>query len=92
MLVAHDSSGQTAYSYAAAAHPQNVTQWMIMDFPYLCFLCPEVDENRPWWFTFHQTPKLPESLVKSKERKYVSWFFKGLAYYSIVPLTNNIRI
>jgi pimeloyl-ACP methyl ester carboxylesterase len=78
-LAAHDVGSQTAYSYAAA-HPNNVTKLVIMDFPFPGFLPPEFGENGPWWFAFQQTPNLPEALVEGKEREYVSWFFKGLAY------------
>jgi pimeloyl-ACP methyl ester carboxylesterase len=79
LLVAHDVGAQTAYSYAAA-HPNNVSKLVIMDFPFPGFLPPEFGENGPWWFAFQQTPNLPESLVEGKEREYISWFFKGLAY------------
>ena len=51
-----------------------------MDFPYPGFLPPEFGKNGPWWFAFHQTPNLPEFLVEGKEREYISWFFKELAY------------
>ena len=79
LLVAHDVGSQTAYSYAAA-HRNNVTKLVIMDFPFPGFLPPEFGENGPWWFAFQQTPNLPEALVEGKEREYISWFFKGLAY------------
>jgi pimeloyl-ACP methyl ester carboxylesterase len=79
LLVAHDVGSQTAYSYAAA-HPNNVSKLVIMDFPFPGFLPPEFGENGPWWFAFQQTPNLPEALVEGKEREYISWFFKGLAY------------
>jgi pimeloyl-ACP methyl ester carboxylesterase len=78
-LAAHDVGSQTAYSYAAA-HPNNVSKLVIMDFPFPGFLPPEFGENGPWWFAFQQTPNLPEALVEDKEREYISWFFKGLAY------------
>ena len=78
-LVAHDVGAQTAYSYAFS-HPNNVSKLVIMDFPYPGFLPPEFGENGPWWFAFHQTPNLPEFLVDGKEREYISWFFKELAY------------
>ncbi len=29
---------------------------------------------------FSSVPNLPEFLVEGKEREYISWFFKGLAY------------
>jgi pimeloyl-ACP methyl ester carboxylesterase len=79
LLVAHDVGAQTAYSYAAA-HPMNVSKLVIMDFSYPGFLPPEFGENGPWWFAFHQTPNLPEFLIEGKEREYISWFFKELAY------------
>jgi pimeloyl-ACP methyl ester carboxylesterase len=78
-LVAHDVGAQTAYSYAAD-HPNNVSKLVLMDFPFPGFLPPEFGENGPWWFAFHQTPNLPEALVEGKEREYISWFLKGLAY------------
>jgi pimeloyl-ACP methyl ester carboxylesterase len=79
LLVAHDIGSQTAYSYAAA-HPNNVSKLVIMDFIFPGFIPPEFGENGPWWFAFHQTPNLPESIVEGKERQYLSWFYKGLAY------------
>ena len=78
-LVAHDVGAQTAYSYAAA-HPNNVSKLVLMDFPFPGFLPPEFGANGPWWFAFHQVPNLPEDIVQGKEREYMSWFFKGLAY------------
>jgi pimeloyl-ACP methyl ester carboxylesterase len=78
-LVAHDVGAQTAYSYAFS-HTNNVSKLVIMDFPYPGFLPAEFGENGPWWFAFHQTPNLPEFLVNGKEREYLSWFFKELAY------------
>jgi pimeloyl-ACP methyl ester carboxylesterase len=77
-LVAHDIGAQTAYSYAAS-HPNNVSKLVIMDFIFPGFLPPEIG-NGPWWFTFHQTPNLPEYLVQGKERQYLSYFFGGLSY------------
>jgi pimeloyl-ACP methyl ester carboxylesterase len=79
LLVAHDVGSQTAYSYAAA-HPNNVTKLVIMDFPFPGFLPPEFGGNEPWWFAFYQTHDIPEALLEGKEREYISWFIKGLAY------------
>ena len=78
-LAAHDIGAQTAYSYAAI-HPNNVSKLVIMDYVFSGFLPPELGENGPWWFAFHQVPNLPEALVEGKEREYLSWFYKGLAY------------
>jgi pimeloyl-ACP methyl ester carboxylesterase len=78
-IVGHDVGAQTAFS-VAAGYPHNVSKLVIMDFPFPGFLPPEFGENGPWWFAFHQTPNLPEVLVEGKEREYISWFLKGLAY------------
>jgi pimeloyl-ACP methyl ester carboxylesterase len=78
-LVAHDVGAQTAYSFAAA-HPDNVSKLVLMDFPFPGFLPPAFGQNGPWWFAFYQTPDIPETLIEDKEREYLSWFMKGLAY------------
>ena len=33
-----------------------------------------------WWVSFHQTPDMPEALVQGKEKEFLSWFYKCLAY------------
>jgi pimeloyl-ACP methyl ester carboxylesterase len=91
LLVAHDVGSQTAYSYAAA-HPNNVTKLVIMDFPFPGFLPPEFGENGPWWFAFFQVPDLPESLLEGKEREFISWFMKGLAYNPSVFTEEDIDV
>ena len=77
-LVAHDIGAQTAYSYAAA-HPNNVTKLVIMEFAFPGFLPPGF-EGITWWFGFHQTRDIPEMLTFGKDKEYLSWFYKGLAY------------
>jgi pimeloyl-ACP methyl ester carboxylesterase len=77
-LVAHDIGAQTAYSFAAA-HPNNVSKLVLMEYPFPGFPPPELGGNEPWWFAFHQVPNLPEAL-EDNEREYISWFLKGLAY------------
>jgi pimeloyl-ACP methyl ester carboxylesterase len=77
-LVAHDIGVQTAYSYAAA-HPNNVSKLVIMEFAFPGFLPPGF-ESLVWWFGFHQTRDIPEALTAGKEREYLSWFYRGLAY------------
>jgi pimeloyl-ACP methyl ester carboxylesterase len=78
-LAAHDVGVQTAYSYAVD-HPNNVTKLVLMDFAFPGFFPPEIGENGPWWFAFYQTLDVPEALIEGKEREYLSWFIKGLAY------------
>jgi pimeloyl-ACP methyl ester carboxylesterase len=76
-LVAHDIGVQTAYSYAAA-HPNNVSKLVIMEFAFPGFSPPGF-EGIVWWFSFHQTPDIPEMLTDGKEREYLSCFYR-LAY------------
>jgi pimeloyl-ACP methyl ester carboxylesterase len=81
-LVGHDIGSQTAYSYAAA-HPNNVSKLVISEY-HLPGVLPEEQEQELeaplWWFGFHQTPDIPEALTAGKEREYLSWFYRGLAY------------
>jgi pimeloyl-ACP methyl ester carboxylesterase len=77
-LVAHDVAVQTGYSYAAA-HPNNVSKLVLMEFAFPGFLPPGF-EGIVWWFAFHQTPDIPETLTAGKEREYLSWFYRGLTY------------
>ena len=78
-LAAHDVGSQPAFSYTAE-HPNNVTKLVIMDFPFPGFLPPAFGQNGPWWFSFYQTRDIPEALIQGKEREYISWFMRGLAY------------
>jgi pimeloyl-ACP methyl ester carboxylesterase len=77
-LVAHDIGAQTAYSYAAA-HPNNVTKLVFMEFAFTGFSPPGF-ESLVWWFAFPPTPDMPETLTAGKERECLSWFYRGLAY------------
>jgi pimeloyl-ACP methyl ester carboxylesterase len=71
-LVGHDVGVLTAYSYAAS-HPNNVSKLVILDVPPLP---PSGFEKCCWWFSFHQTPDIPEMLTAGKEREYLSWFYR----------------
>jgi pimeloyl-ACP methyl ester carboxylesterase len=71
-LVGHDVGVLTAYSYASS-HPNNVSKLVILDVPPLP---PPGFETCCWWFSFHQTPDIPEMLTAGKEREYLSWFYR----------------
>jgi pimeloyl-ACP methyl ester carboxylesterase len=75
-LVGHDVGAQTAYSYAAV-HPNNVSKLVILDFPFSASAPISLPglEDCCWWFSFHQTPDIPEALTAGKEREYLSWFY-----------------
>jgi pimeloyl-ACP methyl ester carboxylesterase len=91
LLVAHDVGSQTAYSYAAD-HPSNVSNLVIMDFPFPGFLPASFGQNGPWWFAFSQVPDLLELLIHGKEKEYISWFFKELAYNPSVMADGDIDV
>jgi pimeloyl-ACP methyl ester carboxylesterase len=76
-LVGHDIGTWVAYPYAAE-HPAEVEKLVIMEVPPPGFWPPPVP--LPWWFSFHQTPDVPETLVQGKEMEYLSWFYHNLAY------------
>jgi pimeloyl-ACP methyl ester carboxylesterase len=76
-LVGHDIGTWVAYPYAAE-HPAEVEKLVIMEVPPPGFWPPPVP--LPWWFSFHQTPDVPETLVQGKEMEYLSWHLRGLAY------------
>lgn len=90
-LAAHDVGSQTAFSYTAA-HPGNVTKLVIMDFPFPGFLPSAFGQNGPWWFSFYQTRDIPEILLQGKEREYISWFMKGLAYNPSAITDEDINV
>ena len=77
-LVGHDIGVHTAYSYAST-HPNNVSKLVILDVPVPGFY-PAGFEDCCWWFSFHQTPDIPEVLTAGKEREYLSWFYTTFAY------------
>jgi pimeloyl-ACP methyl ester carboxylesterase len=76
-LVGHDIGVLIAYPYAAA-YPTEVKGLALWEAPVPGFVPP----GRPplWWIPFHQTPDLPEALVKGNEMTYLSWFYQNLAY------------
>jgi pimeloyl-ACP methyl ester carboxylesterase len=78
-LVGHDVGAQTAYSYAAI-HPDNVSKLVVMDYVLPGFYPPSLEGVCCWWFSFHQTRDVPELLTAGKEREYLSWHYRGLAY------------
>jgi len=75
-LVGHDIGTWVAYPYAAE-HPTEVEKLVIMEVPPPGFWPPPVP--LPWWFSFHQTPDVPETLVQGKEMEYLRWFYHNLA-------------
>src|SRR5215211_1701300 len=75
-LVGHDIGTQIAYPYAAE-HPTEVEKLVIMEVTIPGFWPPPVP--LPWWFSFHQTPDVPETLVQGKEMEYLRWFYHNLA-------------
>jgi pimeloyl-ACP methyl ester carboxylesterase len=80
-LVGHDIGALPAYAYAAV-HPSNVSKLVLAELTFPGYTpAPSIPGNPGrWWVAFHQVPDMPQVLVQGKEREYLSYFFKGLAY------------
>jgi pimeloyl-ACP methyl ester carboxylesterase len=82
-LVGHDWGGPVAYAYACA-HPDDVHKLAILDVT----IPGEGWENIRqisrragiWHLAFHNVRDLPETLVAGRERIYLSWFYRSVAY------------
>lgn len=82
-LVGHDWGGPVAYAYACA-HPADVRKLVILDVT----IPGEAWEKFPqitrrggiWHLAFHSVRDLPEALVAGRERTYLSWFYRSVAY------------
>lgn len=84
-LVGHDVGGMVAYTYAAA-HPTDVLRLVIAE-ALIAGLNPGFEDamdnsqgQGSWWVTFNTVPNLPEALVAGRERIYIDWFCKNVAY------------
>ena len=73
----HDIWTPVAYSYAVA-HPAEVRRLVVMESVIPAFIPTARQGVR--WFSFHQTPDVPEALVQGKEMIYLPWFYHNLAY------------
>lgn len=81
-LAGHDFGGSTAYALAAA-HPEAVRKLAVMECLPAGLLTaeetaaalPTAFKNLAWFQGFHNTPNLPEELIKGREKIYLSWLF-----------------
>lgn len=83
-LVGHDKGMATAYAYAAQFR-QEVRRLVLMDADLSAFgLEEKLDMRSPdaeWHLGFHLAPAgIPEVLVAGREREYLGWFWRRLAY------------
>lgn len=82
-VVGHDWGGPVAYALACA-HPEIVRRLVLLDtmIPLAgSGGAPDLASGPPLWHVwFHSVRDLPEALVAGRERTYLSWFFRELAY------------
>jgi pimeloyl-ACP methyl ester carboxylesterase len=83
-LVGHDWGGPVAYALAAA-HPERVRRLVLLDTMIPLAESAGSVASVPgvlplWHIAFHGVRDLPEALVTGRERIYLSWFFRELAY------------
>ncbi|MCG2633497.1 MAG: alpha/beta hydrolase [Gammaproteobacteria bacterium] len=82
-LVGHDWGGAVAYALAAQ-RPEWVERLAVLDIVLPGFgleqaMAPTA-ERTLWHLTFHLARDVPEFLIGGRERAYISWFFKNVAY------------
>ncbi|HZP46365.1 MAG TPA: alpha/beta hydrolase [Candidatus Binataceae bacterium] len=82
-LVGHDWGGPVAYAYACA-HPEDVRKLVILDVTIPGEAWEKIPQLRRqggiWHLAFHNVRDLPEALVAGRERIYLSWFYRSVAY------------
>lgn len=78
-LIGHDWGGPTAYALAAA-HPEAVTTFAILDVVIPGDGGDFSQGGRRWHHAFHMTLDLPEALVQGRERTYLGWFYREFGY------------
>ena len=83
-LVGHDKGMATAYAYAAQFR-EGVRRLVLMDADLSAHGLEEKldlrDPRAEWHLAFHLAPLgIPETLVAGREREYLSWFWRHLAY------------
>lgn len=78
-LVGHDWGGPTAFALACA-RPDRVRSLAILDVT-IPGIGPDLSQGgRRWHHAFHMTPELPETLVRGRERAYLSWFYREFCW------------
>jgi pimeloyl-ACP methyl ester carboxylesterase len=79
-VAGHDNGGMIAYALARL-HPDAVRGAMILDSPIPGIAPWDQLKGDPalWHFGFHQTPDLPEKMIRGREFVYLRDFFNRLA-------------
>lgn len=79
-VIAQDQGGPVAYAYAAA-NSNEVRRLVMVETFVPGFLPPNtLVSPQDWLYSFQAQPDLPETLVKGKERDYLSYIFQHYAY------------
>ncbi len=78
-LVGHDWGGPTAFALACAI-PERVRTLAILDVT-IPGIGPDISQGgQRWHHAFHMTPRLPEALVRGREREYLGWFYEAFSW------------
>lgn len=78
-LVGHDNGARVAYAYAAN-HRDLVESLVFLESKVLGLESAEDVSKEFWHFGFHQVADLPELLLAGREREYLSYFYKSVAF------------
>jgi pimeloyl-ACP methyl ester carboxylesterase len=78
-LAGHDWGGPVAYALAAH-HPEAVRKLAIVDVTIPGDGSPDISQGgKRWHHAFHQTPDMPEQLIRGREEIYLGWFYRNYA-------------
>lgn len=79
-LAAHDLGAGVGFQYAAQ-FPEHVRRYAHLDYPLPGpALSAEKYRTFSWHLAFHEQPKIPEFLVEDDVRRYLTEFYKQVAY------------
>lgn len=74
-VIGHDWGGPVAFALAAT-HRDAVSHLAILDVAVPGDGAANISQGgRRWHHAFHQTPSLPEALIRGREALYVDWFY-----------------
>jgi pimeloyl-ACP methyl ester carboxylesterase len=83
-VVGHDMGAPACLTWAAR-YPAEVSHLAYLEEPTPGFTVEAItaytaNNGHPaWWFQFNAVPELPETLIRGREREFLSWFYDAFA-------------
>jgi pimeloyl-ACP methyl ester carboxylesterase len=83
-VIEHDMGAPACLTWAAR-YPAEVSHLAYLEEPTPGFTIESItaytaNNGHPaWWFQFNAVPELPETLIRGREREFLSWFYDAFA-------------